>query len=199
MFDKIGSFILFTLLGLASLAASLISAYSLFLAFQSQNWTPLEATVEKTEIITSKSSNKNGKNSYKTTVLYTYVMAQKQYTGEDICLANFISGRADYNEVFYKLNGAKKIRIFVNPDNFNQSVIVNGFSYNIFILLYITLFSSYILFVFLTAKKSGDLIKSIFRIGFLLVVISAIFLFLPENAYFKKYNLAESIVVLQSK
>lgn len=133
-----------------------------------------------------------------TIVSYKYFMDQKEYLGGDVCLAYFME-RKDYAEIYNKINEAHKIRIFVNPEDFNQSVVVNGFSFNIFVIFHIALFFNFVGFLFLFKKQPNNLrFHPIMSIGLFLIIISTFYIFVPDK-YIPKYNLTENIVILEYK
>jgi len=100
--------------------------YGAFLTFKSQyakSWIPTPA---KIELIDIKTSNDSDSQTDKVTLQYSYTVGGKKYIGNKIGFGYGFSNVEDNTALYETLKTAKKIMIFVNPRNLQESVVIPG-------------------------------------------------------------------------
>lgn len=109
---------------------------------------------------------------YETIVEYEYVFYGKKYKGNKIAFG-YNSDKKKYNSLVYEvLKNAKKIKIFVNPYNPNESVIVRGYSNSLFTtIIFGVLFIIFSIFFLLLLFFEEKIKKNIKLLSFCIVFI----------------------------
>ncbi|MFH7036906.1 DUF3592 domain-containing protein [Flavobacterium plurextorum] len=129
----------FLLIGLGTLS---FSSYNIFKALQAKGWTPVSANIEKTDITSH--SNK-GTVSHEVIVRYLYVIEGKKYSGKRIAFGYGMNNIDDHDGLYSKLENSKKVLVYVNPSNNEESVIVPGMNDSITgLLIFTILWNSFI-------------------------------------------------------
>lgn len=188
-----------------------LSISSLIKAQQTRKWIPVEATVQNVE--RKGTTTKKGNYQTKTYVTYKYDIGGNKYEGCKISIDNNFNFSKDQEPtIFDKISSAKVIRIFINPKNANDAVIVRGFSKNLFYLFLTTIISSTLVFgfatiVILAMKNVKTIPLSLIYLGRFALALSIISLILLigiatdyiDISLFKIESVTENIVVLEER
>lgn len=93
----------------------------------SKFWTKTTATVESVEMHVSKrGSSRKSKTTYEVYVKYAYIIGNKKYRGSNVGFGYDQNNTEDHSAIFNSLKYAKKISIYVNPFDLEESVITTG-------------------------------------------------------------------------
>lgn len=120
-----------TLLGLLLFAAAGVwLVYRTLTTYQdiqaTYNWTSTEAAVNFVDWNVHKDND--GGETYRTTLTYTYKIGEESFRGHQIG-AGYGRGNTDrHAEVYEKLRYARRIRIFVDPENPANSTVTRGWN-----------------------------------------------------------------------
>lgn len=127
---------------MVGLGTLLFSSYSIFKTEQAKGWIPVSANIEKTDITSH--SNK-GTVSHEVIVRYLYVIEGKKYSGNRIAFGYGMNNIDDHDGLYSKLENSKKVLVYVNPSNNEESVIVPGMNDSITgLLIFTILWNSFI-------------------------------------------------------
>lgn len=129
----------FLLIGLGCLSFSL---YYIFKTEQAKGWIQIPANVQKIDI--DSHSNK-GTVSYEVIAKYFYTIEGKKYSGDRIAFGYGMNNIDDHDGLFSRLQSSKRIIIYVNPNDKQESVIVPGMNDSIVgLLIFSILWNSFI-------------------------------------------------------
>ncbi|WP_165823821.1 DUF3592 domain-containing protein [Pseudochryseolinea flava] len=110
----------FVAVGLGTLG---LVCYQFFQVMQANNWQSVRAEVLSIEMVSSEDSEST---SYKIQMEYKYGVHGESYVGERVSFNVGMNNVEHYYELFDKLNRAKVITVFVNPDKPGESVVYKG-------------------------------------------------------------------------
>ena len=98
-----------------------LSARCIYKSQVSKSWTKTIGSVENIKYETSSDDD-----SQKILIRYSYNWGNKTYSGENIGFGYSMNNIDSHSAIFEKLRYSKKINIFVNPRNIEESVITTG-------------------------------------------------------------------------
>jgi hypothetical protein len=107
---------------LFGLGMFLFPCYLIIKSIQAKSWIPTPAAIELVDFHTDETTDAVQEKTFQ----YTYFIENKKYVGSKI---SFGLGRSEVEndyQLFNKLNEAKKIVVYVNPNNHSESVVVRG-------------------------------------------------------------------------
>ncbi len=152
---------------LVAIAAIIYTTNSFYKSQISKNWKPTEATILKTGMKTSQNT-RSGHPSLRATALYTYKFDGTIYQNDQV---TFDAGMDNYEQsssIHRTLYHAKKILIYVNPNNPHEAIVIKGLT-NSLLLTILFLF----LYLCITYGLYQFIIKSMFPVGFIAFIIVA--------------------------
>jgi len=124
-------------------ALVIILFYDLYLNKCTQDWTPIEATVENVEIKTGTSSSHTY---FYLRAEYMYQIDGTSYNGNCLAKSSFLRNEIKNSRkgknlmpIFNKFNHAKKIQVYYNPANPKESVVINQITNPWFSLMWFVL------------------------------------------------------------
>lgn len=184
--DKIKNFgwpISITLLfGAICLAILVLSCYQIFKAEKTKSWRQAQANVKKVDYKTHDyhSSGRNSVTTYETLVTYEYWINSKKHIGNKIAIGYSISNVEEHDAVFATLDNAKKIVIYVNPDNAEEAVIVTGINNSIIFFLEFAIFFNSVFFLAILGQSFPKYLNFI-RVLVWLIIIGVIYTILAHT------------------
>jgi hypothetical protein len=117
----------------------LFSTKNILKAEQAKDWIKIPANIEKIDI--DSHSNK-GTTSYEVIAKYSYKIGVKKYLANRIGFGYGLNNIEDHEELFSRLENSKKIMVYVNPNDKNESVVIPGINDSIiFVLIFSTLWN----------------------------------------------------------
>lgn len=117
----------------------LLSIKNIHKTEQAKDWIQIPANIDKIDI--DSHSNK-GTTSHEVIARYSYSIGSKKYLGNRIAFGYSMSNLEDHDGLFYRLKESKKIKIYVNPNDKSESVIIPGMNDSIiFVLIFSTLWN----------------------------------------------------------
>lgn len=102
----------------------LFPCYLIIRSLQAKSWIPTKASIDLVGL-----TNETGNSELKNTFQYTYFIENKKYVGNNISFGLNQSDVENNYELFSTLKEAKKIIVYVNPNNPNESVVLRGLAY----------------------------------------------------------------------
>lgn len=121
---SIGVILFFIAISSPGLFTLYLSAPAIFMSQYAKFWDKEIATVESVELVASK-----GRHSHSSKVVYinyTYTIENKTYGGSKIGFGYGLNNIENHEGIFDALKYAKKIAIYVNPFDEENSVITTG-------------------------------------------------------------------------
>lgn len=164
---------------------------------QMKNWEAYEAAVLNTRLDKKVDSFDEDPDTYRVIISYQYEVDGQRYKGDRIAFGYFHSNMDRHFQVAEKLKYAKRIRVWVNPDEPNESAITQGWNETaIFLLFFAMAFSSIIFFSIFWEATSPHI--RLFSKVFLALGISG-FLFYFGRLLVGKYYNDNHIIKLENK
>ena len=207
MSSKISSIFFAAIFLISAIGLLSLSLFCSYQAIQSKSWIPTEAKVQNIEIKVTP-NKKGGGYTSKTLVLYKYTIDKVEYLSNRICIGENIKRLVDEGAIYQKLYEANTIRVYTNPNNGNEAVILRGFCRNILgIILFTSLWCLVSGFTILALfnndtkeiaeKKNKTKAIAILSISLFLLSIAIGGIYVDNQ--FSLKNIAENIVILQYK
>ena len=164
---------------------------------QMENWEAHEARVLDVRLDTKEDSFDDDPDTYRVIISYQYELGGQTYKGDRIAFGYFHSNMDRHFQVAEKLKYAKRIRVWVDPNDPNESAIAQGWNETaVFLLFFAIMFSSIIFFsIFWEAKAPPVRLMS--KV-FLALGISG-FLFYSGRAVVGKYYNDSHLIKLENK
>ena len=164
---------------------------------QMKNWESHEAKVLSVRLDKKRDSNGDDPDTYRVIISYEYQIAGEKHKGDRIAFGYFHSNMDRHFQVAEKLKYAKQIRVWVNPDQPNESAIAQGWNETaVFFLFFAIAFSSIIFFSAFWEAPSSQI--RLFSKVFLALGISG-FLFYFGRLLVGKYYDDSHIIKLENK
>ncbi|WP_421498131.1 DUF3592 domain-containing protein [Flavobacterium columnare] len=125
-------------------------------------------------------------------IRYVYIVKNKKYKNNKIAFGYRSNGVEDHETLFNKLKIAKKIRIYINPYNYSDSILVRGLNDSIIKMLIFSIMWNSLLSLFLIPlftkensvnrhKKNLKIVFIIWSIGFYLIFTKPICISIAEK------------------
>lgn len=108
---------------LMGLGMFLFPSYLIIRTLQAKSWIPTQAAIALVDLNDTRGSE------LKKAFQYTYFIENKKYVGNNISFGLNQSDVENNYQLFSTLKEAKKIIVYVNPNNPNESVVLRGFAY----------------------------------------------------------------------
>ncbi len=125
---------------------------------QMKNWTAYEARVLNVSLDKKKDSSDEDPDTYRVIISYEYEVSGQTYKGDRIGFGYIHSNMDRHFQVAEKLKYAKRIRVWVNPDEPSESAITQGWNETaVFLLFFAIIFSSIIFFPIFWEAKSPQI------------------------------------------
>ncbi len=191
----IGLFFLpFVLVGIGTLVYSLNNIYN---SQKTGDWTKVTATVEHVKI--DRESDGDGGSTEVVYIKYKYAINNKEYLGNRIAFGYGGNNTEEHFLLFSKLENAKKIAAFVDPDNNADAIIIRGINNSIVgLLIFSIMWNSFISFFLIPLfLKEGS--KFNFKHVFIMVGViwvTGFYLLLSDSI---KIPFEDKIEVIESK
>lgn len=109
---------------LMGLGLFLFPCYLIIRSLQAKSWTPTKASIDLVNL-----TNDTGNSELEKAFQYTYFVETKKYVGSNISFGLNQSDVENNYQLFNTLKEAKKIIVYVNPNNPHESVVLRGFAY----------------------------------------------------------------------
>lgn len=190
-----GLFLLpFVLVGVWTLFYSL---YNIYNSQKTADWSKVTAIVE--DIKLDYNSDSDGGGTYVVHIRYKYKVHNKEYLGDKIAFGYGGNDTEEHDLLFSRLENAKKIVVFVDPNNNSDAIIIRGINNSIigvliFSLMWNSLISIFVIPIFLKENSK-------FKFKYLLAAIVIIWIIgialLGSDS--TKIPFGEKIEVLESK
>lgn len=171
---KVGYLLLIFLFFIGSVFFSYRSILAICDIHRSENWEETTAKI----IATDFRIRQGGKGTtYWVLVDYEYFHSEKIFRGNKISFG-YDSGSKKYENALYQVfKNAKMIKVFVNPNNPTESVIVKGFSDAVLFQIFFAISFCVFTIIYLIAlfseqkitKKVGFLVVSFWLLGFIIL------------------------------
>ncbi|MDQ6470660.1 DUF3592 domain-containing protein [Flavobacterium sp. LHD-80] len=192
----IGLFFLpFVLVGIGILIYSLNNIYN---SQKIKDWTKVTATVAHIKLDYD-NDNEGGDGIYEVKIGYKYKIGNKEFLGHKIAIGYSGGNGEEHVALFSKLENAKKISVFVNPDNNSEAIIIKGINNSIAgVLIFSIMWNSFVAFCLipLFLKKGAKFnVKYVFITLVVIWVTGFYFLFSDSI----KIHSEEKIEVIESK
>ena len=189
------------------LGSLLLSAGALFLIWkvvdtshkinQMKNWDSLEATVLNVRLDKHQDPFEEDPDTYRVIISYQYKSNGQTYQGDRIGFGYFHSNMDRHFQIVEKLKYAKRIRVWVNPDEPSESAITQGWNETAVFFLFFTIMFSSIIFFSIFWEATNPVIRFLSKV-FLALGISG-FLFYIGRAVVGKYYDDSHIIKLENK
>ena len=164
---------------------------------QMKNWEAYEARVLNVRLDIHQDSFEEDPDTYRVIISYQYQSNGETYLGDRIGFGYFHSNMDRHFQVAEKLKYAKRIRVWVNPDDPSESAITQGWNETaVFLLFFATLFSS-IVFVSVFWGAASPQVRFLSKV-FLALGISG-FLFYFGRLVVGKYYTDSHMIKLENK
>jgi hypothetical protein len=158
---------------------------------EAKNWTQTAANVEQVYIDSTK--NSKGTELYELIVKYSYILNSKKYLGGNLAFGYSMNNFEDHQDLFRKLRESKKIMVYVNPNDNNESVIIPSINSSIvFVLIFSILWNATLLGSLLILLYEN--IKKYIQVLLILIWLGGIYLLLSGAT---NIDVESSVVVLE--
>ncbi|CAH0334663.1 hypothetical protein FVB9288_00258 [Flavobacterium sp. CECT 9288] len=158
---------------------------------EAKDWTQTAANVEQVYIDSTKTSK--GTELYELIVKYSYVFNSKKYLGWNLAFGYSMNNFEDHQDLFRKLRESKKIMVYVNPNDKNESVIIPNINGSIvFVLIFSILWNATMMGSLLTLLYEN--IKKYIQVLLILIWLGGIYLLLSGAT---NIDMESSVVVLE--
>jgi hypothetical protein len=158
---------------------------------EAKNWTQTAANVEQVDIDLTK--NSKGTELYELIVKYSYILNSKKYLGGNLAFGYSMNNFEDHQDLFRKLRESKKIMVYVNPNDNNESVIIPSINSSIvFVLIFSILWNATLLGSLLILLYEN--IKKYIQVLLILIWLGGIYLLLSGAT---NIDVESSVVVLE--
>lgn len=118
----------FICMGLIGLFYSINKMYE---GYTCRDWGRIIANVEKVDFVIKKSSGRNSGTSYLVNVKYNYLINNKKYSSDRVSFGYGANNTDNHHQIFDVLKGAKRIVVYVNPEDSAEAVVVPGINNSI--------------------------------------------------------------------
>ncbi|WP_281232621.1 DUF3592 domain-containing protein [Flavobacterium gelatinilyticum] len=187
-------FLPFVAVGIWTLYKSVCNVYN---SQKTDDWKKVTALVDKIDI--EYHSDSDGGETSEVIIQYKYAIHNVNYTGTKIAYGYGNSNVEEHSQLFYKLEKAKKIAVFVNPDDYSEAVIIRGMNSSIvFLLVFSIIWNSLISFFLLPLlmkKNSKFNIKKYFLVVIVIWIVG--FTILLSNKF--DIGFTEKVEVIEHK
>ncbi|MBC5863711.1 DUF3592 domain-containing protein [Flavobacterium turcicum] len=158
---------------------------------EAKDWTQTAANVEQVSIDSRK--NSKGSESHELIIKYTYIINSKKYSGGNLAFGYSMNNFEDHQDLFRKLQESKKIMVYVNPNDKNESVIIPNINGSIvFVLIFSILWNATMIGSLLTLLYEN--IKKYIQVLLILIWLGGIYLLLSGAT---NIDMESSVVVLE--
>ncbi|MTH15439.1 DUF3592 domain-containing protein [Flavobacterium sp. LC2016-01] len=192
----IGVFFLpFILVGIWTLGYSLNNIYN---SQKTGDWTKVPATVAHIKLDYDNDSD-GGDGTYEVKIGYKYKIGNKEFLGHKIAIGYSGGNGKEHVALFSKLENAKKIAVFVNPDDSSEAIIIKGINNSIVgVLVFSIMWNSFISFCLipLFLKKGAKFNVKYAFIAFAVIWVTGFYLLFSDSI---KIHSEDKIEVVESK
>ena len=158
---------------------------------EAKDWTQTAANVEQVYINSTKDSK--GTESYEVIIKYSYILNSKKYSGGNLAFGYGMNNFEDHQDLFRKLRESKKIMVYVNPNDKNESVIIPSINGSIvFVLIFSILWNATMIGSLLTLLYEN--IRKYIQVLLILIWLGGIYLLLSGVT---NIDMVSSVVVLE--
>ncbi|MFB9076509.1 DUF3592 domain-containing protein [Flavobacterium procerum] len=168
-------FLPFVAVGIWTLYKSISNIYD---SQKTDDWKKVTAIVEKATI--EYDTDSEGTETAKVIIQYKYTIHNVNYTGDKIAYGYGNNNVEEHSVLFSNVEHAKKIAVFVNPDDYSEAVIIKGMNNSIvFLLVFSMLWNSLISFFLLPLllKKNTKInVKTYFLVVAIIWILGFTFL-----------------------
>ena len=126
----------FICIGALGFCYSTIKAYQ---GHKCKDWERIIANVEKVDFVIKKSSGRNSGTSYLVNVKYNYLIKNKKYSSNRVSFGYGANNTDNHHQIFDVLEDAKKIMVYVNPEDFKEAVVVPGINNSILMIFVVSI------------------------------------------------------------
>jgi hypothetical protein len=188
-------FLPFVLVGIWILGYSLNNIYN---SQKTGDWIKVPATVAHIKLDYDNDTD-GGDGIYEVKIGYKYKIGNKEYLGDKIAFGYTASNGKEHVALFSKLENAKKISVFVNPEENSDAIIIKGINNSIIgVLIFSIIWNSSISFFLipLFLKKGAKFNVKYAFIAFAVIWITGFYLFFSDSI---KIRSEDKIEVIESK
>ena len=190
----IGLFFLpFVLVGIGTLFYSLFNIYN---SQKTQDWTRVIADVQNVKL--DYHDDNDGGGTYVVNINYKYIINNKKYSGNRIAFGYGGNDTDDHSSLFSRLENAKRIVVFVDPNDGSEAGMIKGLNNSIiglliFSIMWNSLLSIFIIPLFIKKETNINLKNLLFII--VIIWIVGISLLVSHSLNF---SFGEKIEVIES-
>ena len=111
---------------IVGLGTFMVSSYGLIKDFQTYSWVQTEAQLERNRFEVDYRDGPDDVDTYKNHLTYTYSIDGQMYQGDRVGFGYSKNNIDRHSEVYNKLKYARKIKVWVNPNNLKESSMTQG-------------------------------------------------------------------------